>query len=985
MKTKLSAKNVKILKFVGAIAGLVAVIVVAIILGYLYIFGMQQSLWGQLVQNVTEVTYQGAHTFETYLSKEKEIVDRFKGKFETENGEAIDMTDEEIIEVLGGYKTEEDIFSFTVINPDGSGKIFYARNTEGEELTKEDVDERFEGYGDEGVTEPYLNRLTGQLTIGYYVRIQLANDKEAIVRKGTRMSVIRDEYSLSFFNDTGFSYIVNSEGDIMVRSTHPNSNRTFSNLFTIMEENGNDGEHIRIFKENMSGSKSGAMRLKFNGEDYVYAFAPIEQTDGWNIVSIIPDSSITVYADDILKSTQSFVIIIAVIFAIAIAFFLVTYFFRRKVNAQQREVVYREQLFGILANNTDDVFLMGSPSDCTLEYVSPNAERILGISAQVIKDDITVLNEDRKESGREAQPLPESGSVTNECERIHKKTGEHRYFYDTVYREKIEGRDKFIAILSDRTGDKKAEDALKNAMEIAQVANKAKSAFLSNMSHDIRTPMNAIIGFTELLKRDAKDADKVLQYTNKIYASGQYLLGLINDVLDMSKIESGKIVLNISEINLADFVEEISVMMRPQAKQKKQEFEIFVQDIREETLLGDKVRLQQILNNILSNAVKYTPEGGRIDFSISELPRINENFARIRFVVKDNGIGMSQEYLDKIFDPFTRETRDTVNKIQGTGLGMAITKNLVDMMGGNIKVESRLGEGSTFTVEVELRIDEETVNNEFWEEYGIHNTLVVDDDESVCLNVTDTLKSAGLEAQFAMSGEEAIEEVKKLHETGSDFDLILLDMRMNGMNGVETARRIREIVAKDTSILILTSYDWSEFEDEARDAGIDAFLPKPFFISNLKLNIKKLKETKKSAQEDAVADCSLSGKHFLAAEDNELNAEILTELLDMIGVSCDIAENGQIAVEKFTGAEKGTYDAILMDVQMPVMNGYDATKAIRASAHPDAKSIPIIAMTANAFAEDIKNALDAGMNAHVAKPVDMALLEKILKDMLNKR
>lgn len=980
MKTKLSARNAKILKLIGAVAGLVVVVVAAIILGYVYIFGMQQSLWGQLVQNVTEVTYQGAHTFETYLTKEKEIVDRFKGRFESETI----MEDEKILEVLKEYKTEEDIFSFTVINPDGTGKIFYASLDAGEELTQEDVIERFEGYGNEGVTEPYLNRLTGQLTLGYYVRIQLADGKEAIVRKGTRMTVLREKYLLSFFNDTGFSYIVNSEGEIMIRTTHPNSNRTFSNLFAIMEENGNAQENIQAFKENMSGSKSGAMRLKFNDDDYVCAFAPVEQTDGWSIVSLIPDSSITGYADDILKSTQSFVIIIAVIFVIAIAFFLITYFFRRKVSAQQREVVYREQLFGILANNTNDVFLMGSPSDHRIDYVSPNAERILGISQQSIMGDINVLRKDQDGDYQEPRTLPESGSITNERERVHQKTGEHLYFYESVYREKIDGQDKFIAVLSDRTEDKKAEDALKNAMEIAQVANKAKSAFLSNMSHDIRTPMNAIIGFTELLKRDAKDSDKVLQYTNKIYASGQYLLGLINDVLDMSKIESGKIVLNISEISLADFVEEISVMMRPQAKQKKQDFEIFVQDVREETLLGDKLRLHQILINILSNAVKYTPEGGSIEFRISELPRINENFARIRFVVKDNGIGMSEEYLSKIFDPFTRETSDTVNKIQGTGLGMAITKNLVDMMGGNIKVESKLGEGSTFTVEVELRIDEETVNNEFWEEYGIHKTLVVDDDESVCLSVSETLKEAGLESQYAMSGEEAVEEVEKLHNAGSDFDLILLDMRMNGMNGVETARRIRDIVAKDVSILILTSYDWSEFEDEARDAGIDAFLPKPFFISNLKLNIRKLKDDKKAAEEGTVNDCSLSGKHFLAAEDNELNSEILVELLDMIGVSCEIAENGQVAVEKFTSAKKGTYDAILMDVQMPVMNGYDATKAIRASEHPDAKTIPIIAMTANAFAEDIKNALDAGMNAHIAKPVDMALLEKVVKDLLNK-
>lgn len=985
---KTDAKTRRILKWALTSAAVAAVIAIAAVFGYNYIFSMQRSLWSQLVQDVTEVTYQGGQVFETYLVKEREILARLGRKLGDSSS-----AESEVKGILETYSDDDGIFSVVVFGEDADGqtegRLYFAGSDGCVLLSAEDMEERgYGGYGQTGITEPYCNELTGELTLGYYERVTFTDGAVGIAEKGRRMSNLRKEFSLSFFNDTGFSYIVNSGGDIMVRSTNKNSNRTASNLFDIIGQSGNSERDITDFKENMRDSKSGATRFVFNGEDYVFAFAPVENTDGWYIISVIPDSSIAEHADEILDSTQNFVFIIVAVIAVVIAFVFVMYFYGRRMNAKQTEISFREQLFGILANNTNDVFLMISVPDYSVDYVSPNAERVTGIPSADIKNNIRILEEDYDGYNvgyGDIRSLRENGVMTCEHERVHKKTGEPKRFTETVYRVSIDGKDKLIAVLSDRTAEKKGEAALKEAMENAQAANKAKSMFLSNMSHDIRTPMNAIIGFTELIRRDPKDPEKVMQYVNKIYASGQYLLGLINDVLDMSKIESGKVALNLSVINIAEFIEEIAVMMRPQAAAKNQRLNIVTGNIREESLSGDRLRLNQILINILSNAVKYTPEGGEITFCISELPRHNENFARLRFSVKDNGIGMTEEFMQTIFDPFTRETNSTVNKIRGTGLGMAITKNLVDLMGGVIHVESAPGKGSTFTVELELRIDEEDVNNGFWHEYGISRTLVVDDEEDICLNVSGMLAEAGLDSHYARSGEEAVGLIERLHSEDKDFDLVLLDMRMPGMDGIETARRIRQIVPKDISILILTSYDWSELEEVAKDAGIDSFLPKPFFMSNLKLNIKKLKEAKETSPENADADLSLKGKRFLVAEDNALNAEILTELLAVSGAVCDVAVNGKEAVDMFSRSAAGEYDAVLMDIQMPVMNGYEAARAIRSCKRPDACSIPIVAMTANAFAEDINNALEAGMDAHVAKPVDMKYLEKVLKELLNKK
>ncbi len=528
---------------------------------------------------------------------------------------------------------------------------------------------------------------------------------------------------------------------------------------------------------------------------------------------------------------------------------------------------------------------------------------------------------------------------------------------------------------------------LAEALQAAQIASSSKTTFLSNMSHDIRTPMNAILGFTILLAKDADNPGKVREYTKKITASGQHLLSLINDVLDVSKIESGKVVLTIGEFTLNNMVSSVDAIIRPMAREKGQEFEVLVSGVKQEHLIGDETRINQILINLLSNAVKYTQEGGNIWLRIIGLGQHSSQYEHIRIEVEDNGYGMSQDYLEVIFDAFTRAENSTTNKVQGTGLGMAITKNIVELMGGTIQVSSQVDKGSLFIVELDLRIPDGKSDEQFWQENKIHRILVVDDETDMGRNIQMLMEDAGVQAELAFCGEDALCRIRSAQEMGEYYDVILLDWKMPDMDGIETARCIRKIVPDGTLILLLSAHDWDEIEEDAVGAGIQGFLTKPFFVSAFKEKIFEINtahDQEIQASENA-KEHSLNGVHFLVAEDNEINSEILEELLEVEGAVCHIAENGHLAVEAFKNAPPGTFDAILMDVQMPVMNGYEATLAIRSLEREDAETIPIIAMTANAFAEDVRDAKDAGMNDHIAKPIDMDIVRKTLYKYLKEK
>lgn len=523
---------------------------------------------------------------------------------------------------------------------------------------------------------------------------------------------------------------------------------------------------------------------------------------------------------------------------------------------------------------------------------------------------------------------------------------------------------------------------LEAAEREALKANRAKSEFLSSMSHDIRTPMNGIVGMTAIATANIGDPVKVKECLGKITLSSKHLLGLINDVLDMSKIESGKLSLNMNQISLRETMESIVNIVQPQIRAKNQHFDIYIQNVQVEDIYCDNIRLNQVLINLLSNAIKFTPEEGRINVYLEqEDSPAGDNYVRCHFRVKDNGIGMTPEFQKSIFDTFTREKKTHVDNTEGSGLGMAITKAIVDTMNGTIELNSAPDKGSEFHITLDF---EKAVTKEVDMVLPPWKMLVVDNNEDLCLSAVSSLKEIGVEAEFATNGLKAIEMVKNRHERNDDYEIVLLDWKMPGMDGLQTAREIRKHLNDDVPILIISAYDWSDIESEAAEAGIHGFISKPLFKTNLYLGLSRymLDEQTEEKKPEAVTQ-DFTGTRILLSEDNDLNWEIAESILSEMGFELERAENGQICVDMFTKSDVGYYDIILMDIRMPVMNGYEATKAIRELERPDAK-LPIIAMTADAFNDDIQHCLECGMNEHIAKPIDVKRLVQLLKKYLKK-
>lgn len=581
----------------------------------------------------------------------------------------------------------------------------------------------------------------------------------------------------------------------------------------------------------------------------------------------------------------------------------------------------------------------------------------------------------------------EHGSACSESEYYVPQTDLYMRVTIFMYRDKETDHIFGLLITTDITQAKKREErqrqALQEAYNAANAANAAKSNFLANMSHDIRTPLNGIIGMTAIAGAYLDDRERVADCLSKITSASKHLLGLINDVLDMSKIESGKIELQDEEFNLPEMIDTLLAMSKSLIDAKNHDFSVSIQGIEHEKVIGDVQRIQQSFMNLLSNAVKYTPAGGKIHLSITEKPTNHQKIGCYEFIFEDNGIGMSGEFLSHLFDPFSRAQDSRVSQIQGTGLGMAITKNIIQTMNGSIKVKSELNKGTTFTVTILLKLQDEA-NPVSYEDFIDLPILVADDNESDCQSTCFILNELGMKGEYVLSGEEAIQKVQIRHEAENDYFAVILDWKMPGMDGIAATREIRHRVGQDVPIIIISAYDWSEIEQTARAAGATAFISKPLFRSRVVHLFKTLlghsmnDEAEKSSSLKSLQKEDYSGKRALLVEDNELNAEIAGELLGMTGLSIEYARNGKEALDKMTEVPDGYYDIVFMDIQMPVMDGYIATRAIRSLSRSYAQSVPIIAMTANAFVADVQLCKDFGMNEHIAKPLDLGQLARIL-------
>ena len=621
-----------------------------------------------------------------------------------------------------------------------------------------------------------------------------------------------------------------------------------------------------------------------------------------------------------------------------------------------------------------------------IEYTGEQFQKELGSRYDFIHPD------DKNKLDGILQEVKKSGRNTVEELRIITRSGGTRILTFTLsYVDEEESWDDIpsfyslcIDVTAERMEQKRQRKALEEAYDAARVANAAKTNFLSSMSHDIRTPMNAIMGMAVIAQANLYTPEKVQDCLSKINISSRHLLNLINEVLDMSKIESGKIDLTCETVSFPELLQDVMDMCRPLIAEKHQEFMISAAQVKHEKVVSDRGRLQQIFMNLLSNAIKYTPEGGTISLRIREMASVVEGRGQYEFVITDNGIGISEEFKAHIFEPFSRAEDSRISKIQGTGLGMAITDNIVRMMNGTIEVESTLGEGSQFVVSLPLDLCEEEEECDGRLE-GLP-VLVVDDDRIVCESASALLNELGMRGYWVLTGQEAVCCIVKAHETGDDFFAVILDWKMPGMDGLETVRVIREKLGPDVPIIIISAYDYSDIEEEFKKAGADAFITKPLFKSKmlhvLQLFCQTLNTDTAVVHPFKKGHPSFEGKRILLVEDNELNREIAEELLQMQGFVVDTVENGRYAAEQFGNSAPGTYACILMDVQMPVMNGYEATRAIRTMEREDAGSIPIIALTANAFAADMGKARSVGMSDYIAKPIDVGNLTDTLKRWL---
>ncbi|MCJ7855422.1 response regulator [Lachnospiraceae bacterium NSJ-143] len=1095
---------------------ILAAVLVGLILSVMtcmFMTGVQQELWNQSVSTIMESTKQGRNTLQIQLQKEYESMENiaeYLMEFSSDQKK-------EINSVIRDYTRVDEEVSLYL---DNKTSFPYGAKTDtetGEILLKRDM--QF------GIIDPHISSVTGVNVFNLFTRLTFKDGTRGYLIKEYEVGEIVDSFSLSFYNDEGFSYVADAQGNILIRPPHPNSNKTVKNLFDMIHMTHNDTESVEKFRRSLESASTGWAVFEYQEESTVFCYTPLNLQTDWYLISIIPRDVVNEQTRQILF--RAILLIVSIISGIA----LLLIFYIRYANRVNRKLLSQANYIGHLYNavpegialitverpyrfiqlNRKGLRMLDCPEDSgnsaisgkmlkevlypedyektavIFEDTADNSKKnifenrviksdggffwasgvvektldengapiliatfhditdqkladeeakrenlqertmlvgavsnvypiiiSLNLSADLIKfvyvkqglmvklgaqtayselyEDFihTVHPDNLNEFKRRFSPENLKRTLGNDNKEIfleaRQKLMDGKYHWTStqiVYVDNPYSSDKLAILISRRIDEQRYEEeqqrnALQSALDNARAANVAKSQFLSNMSHDIRTPMNAIIGMTAIAGHHLDDRERVMECLQKINLSSKHLLSLINDVLDMSKIESGKLSMKEEPFNFAELAADAVELVRSQSDANNIKLEINMRVLKNEKVLGDPLRISQVCINILGNAVKYTPEGGKVSVEVEQEESSRGGYQRYIFRCTDTGIGMNREFLKKLFLPFERVQDSENSRISGTGLGMAITKNLVDLMNGEIEVESEPGKGSVFTVTIPLKL-QDTNQEEVPKEWIGVKSLVVDDDRQTCENAVELLDRMGLCAEYVTGGKEAVDSVVREAGTSKPFELVIVDWKMPDMDGVEVTRHIRETVGPDLPVIILSAYDWSDIENEAKNAGVTSFLSKPFYRSKICYLLNELSGERQNAEcKNSGVKHDFSGKKILLVEDNAMNREIAKTIIEEMGIQVEVACDGLEAVSKVNSSSDGYYNLIFMDVQMPKMDGYEATEAIRKIERKYTRSVPIVAMTANAFEEDVHMAIRSGMNAHFAKPIDVDELERIL-------
>ena len=882
-------------------------------------------------------------------------------------------------ETLLGYVKSTDFFHFTYITMDGEGV-----DSDGNLVHVSDLpfDDLALSSGKDGMSAPYYGA-SGRLQITYQSPVR-KDEKQIGAIYADR--VIND-YNLptlfTFNNGEGYAYVVDKNGNYIIESR---GTAEQPDIYSYLAMQGNSRAVQNTLCEVMQEGISGTLVVINENQKSLLGFLPLDAPEGSYLITVIPRAVLQRESTPIIIMLYTMFTFL-LIGAVAIAN-LVTGRQSMREEARQRE--YREKLFRNLSANIDFVFLLYTPSTQKVELVSDNLPVLLGITAKQVQERPKLVF-----SASGMAPDDPAGNsfldgtlnkqVTREA-MVGDGPNEVKRWFAVHMIPADYGQ--YLAVFQETTKEHNMREHLADALKQAQNSNQARTAFFSSMSHDIRTPMNGIIGMTNVALNSLDNMEKVESCLNKITAASGHLLQLINEVLDMSRIESGKISLKEENVHLPSMMANLISFIRPDMDKKRQSFELKSQILEHDTVISDGLHLQKILLNLLSNAMKYTQAGGTISMQITET-NVDADTIRLRFVVEDNGIGMTPEFLERVFAPFERAEDSRMSQATGTGLGLAITKSIVDMMEGDIYVESEKDMGSRFTVELPLKLPK--LQMQELPDLAGYSVLIVDDDQDACESISLILQETGIRADWVMNGMEAVEKAWQAHVMEDDYCIVIVDWKMPEMDGVETARRIRARLGSGMPILLLSAYDWENVKEEAIQAGINGFLTKPIFKADILEQMKQYiqggyqeyEEQQIQETENLEGVRKLEGVRILVADDNELNLEIMFEILNSSGAEVDCVHNGKEALDTYLKSSQGYYQIILMDVHMPEMDGLQATKKIRNSGRPDASIVPIIAMTADVFKEDIRRCKDAGMDAHIGKPVELDKLYSMVRKFIN--